>query len=116
MGSVPVGMGPKTAVEPIVGRVISADEWAKIPKELRYSFRAVKPSLVQKIVGAVSSVLATRSSQGGGGGGSYRCPLCVSTDPDVTILVINACSLGAAKGVSVECVNGHYAFYPCPRA
>ena len=30
MGSVPVGMGPKTAVEPIVGRVISADEWTNI--------------------------------------------------------------------------------------
>ncbi len=106
-------MGLKTDVEAIVGRPISDQEWANIPKESRYSFRAVKPSLVQRVVGALSGVLATRSSSGGGR--PYRCPLCVSTDQDVTILVINACSLGPAREVSVECVNGHHAYYPCPQ-
>jgi len=111
-GSVSTGPGLKAEAETIVGTPISADEFERIPEDQRFFFRSVRPSLLQKVVGAIADAITSKSTQAPGK--RYRCPKCRSTDPDVTIPVINACSRGTLGVVSVECVNKHWAYYPCP--
>ena len=48
-------------------------------------------------------------------GFSYRCPACEATAPPVTFLVLQACGMGRASHVTVQCSNGHWATYGCAK-
>jgi hypothetical protein len=46
-------------------------------------------------------------------GYSYQCPECTPTAPPVTWIVIQACRMGKASDVIVQCSYGHWATYGC---
>lgn len=93
---------------PIVGVPLTQEEVEGTPQTFRFYYRAVKPSIIQRVVDALIFKSVSSPKQ------PYRCPRCTEADPDVTIPVINACARGPAARVSVECINGHWASYPCP--
>lgn len=105
-----MSVGPKqvSAALPIVGTPLSREELEQTPQALRFSYRSVKPSVLQRVIDALVFKSAAPPKR------PYRCPRCADSDPDVTMPVINACSRGPAGRVSVECINGHWASYPCP--
>jgi hypothetical protein len=103
----PTGEGTALANIPIVGTPLSEDELRQIPKQALFSYSSVKPRRWDIVLDLFVFHARKRTR-------SYQCPLCKPKDPDITVPVLNACSLGPAGQVYVQCVNGHWADYPCP--
>ena len=103
-------VGPRSAVSsvPIVGVPLEEAELKQIRPDLVFRYLSVKRSLFRRVMDVVTLKSGAPPRQ------PYRCPRCQPADPDVTISVIIACSHGPAGVVYVECVNGHWARYPCP--
>jgi len=114
MATIKLPASPQSAVSkiPIVGTPLEVAEVKNIPPQLLFRYASVKPSLLQKVINKVTDVVTFKST--GPPRQPYRCPRCQASDPDVTVPVMNACSIRPSPTVDVECVNGHWARYPCP--
>jgi hypothetical protein len=88
----------------IVGIPLNATELKRIPEAQRFHFSA-KPRIIQD----VRKILTVR----GTGGSPPNVYICPTGGEDVTNLVNDACSVGPADQVAVECIKKHWAQYPC---
>jgi hypothetical protein len=94
---------------PIVGVALTDTELEKIPREQKFPFSKPKPK-GRVFVGRVKDLLIGGADETGAPPRPYQCPI---GHEDVTGSVISACSMGPARYVAVQCVNKHWARYPC---
>jgi hypothetical protein len=92
---------------PIVGIALTDTELEKIPREQKFPFSKPKGRV---FVGRVKDLLIGGADETGAPPRPYQCPI---GHEDVTVSVISACSVGPARYVAVQCVNKHWARYPC---
>ncbi len=97
---------------PIIGIPLDEADLKAIPQQELFRYSSVRRSPFRSVTDVVMDIITFKRAAPPER--PYRCPSCKPSDPDVTVPVINACSRGAAPVVSVECVNGHWASYPCP--
>jgi|GraSoi2013_100cm_1033763.scaffolds.fasta_scaffold146337_2 hypothetical protein len=106
--NLPGGEGKAAELTPIVGTPLSEDELKQIPRQSLFYYSSVKPSLWDGFLDFLVVFQKEKPRKR-----RIRCPLCKPKDPDVTVLVMNACALGTASPVNVQCVRGHWAAYSC---
>lgn len=88
---------------PIVGVALTAAELKKIPQGDKFPYSKLKRHVVETVTDLLTDPSARPPRP-------YQCPI---GHEDVTVPVISACSMGPARYVAVECVNKHWARYPC---
>ena len=108
--NLPGGEGMAAELTPIVGTPLSEDDLKQIPREALFYYSSVKPKFWEGILDFLVSQKKKPYKR------RIRCPRCKPKDPDMTVLVLNACALGSANTVNVQCVRGHWAEYPCQGA
>lgn len=88
---------------PIVGITLDAAALKKIPKERRFPYSALNRRAIRDVWHVATLKYSVAPPV-------YQCPTC---KVGVTSLVIHACSVAPTGRVAVQCVNKHWARYPC---
>jgi hypothetical protein len=92
---------------PIVGIALTAAELKKIPRGQKFPYSKPRRNVIENIANLLTGAGAEPGAQPPR---LYQCPI---GHEDVTVPVVSACSMGPARYVAVECINKHWARYPC---